>query len=222
MSRREESPLSRSLWEKHAQRYIYDIWPTKICLIEDLPDYDTIMDLGCGDGIYIPLLTKKSRYVIGADISFLRLKRAKNNIALKGLKDLVDFILLDAKHLPFRTSSIGLVFALELFEHFSNTDFKILLAEIERVSFALLATIPNPHALHFKADPTHILRYTVTGLIKYLRSRQANFRYRVRGLDLPLVRERSLKNRALNRLTKEIIEIFPWLSTTLVITGERR
>ena len=208
-----------SLWEEHARRYVYSVIAPKINLIEDFTGHNVIVDLGCGDGIYIPFLAKKCHFIVAIDISHLRLKRAQEYITLIGIKNSVDFVLCDARHLPLKANSVGLVFASDVLEHFSNKDFEIILSEIERILYNLVATIPNPHTPLFKVDPTHILSYTIIQLILYL-SRRCTYSYHVRGLYLPLLREKG-KNRIFKEFIRKILQIFPWLSTYLVITGTK-
>jgi hypothetical protein len=80
-----------------------------------------------------------------------------------------------------------------------------------------VATVPNPRSPHFKLGPTHILRYTIGSLKRFLKGRK-NWTYTTRGLGyhhVPLPRW-------MKRLSTRLTWPFPRLSPTIAIIGEMR
>ena len=74
-----------------------------------------VLDLGCGDGVYIDLLSRmESLSVSGTDINMLRLKRAKDRFAG------VEFFQSDACNLPFKSGFFDIVLASHIFEHINE------------------------------------------------------------------------------------------------------
>lgn len=71
----------------------------------------SILDVGCGGGLVLGLLSKVSwnHHLVGMDISRKRVKIAK--------KRRFEVIIADARHLPFRTSSFDYVFLKDLLHH---------------------------------------------------------------------------------------------------------
>ncbi len=69
--------------------------------IDDLKEEDIVLDLGCGAGIDIYLLSRKSQaFFVGVDFSLEMLKRAKKNCEKYGIDAF--FVQADIKALPFR------------------------------------------------------------------------------------------------------------------------
>lgn len=86
---------------------------------------DTILDLGCGQGTFASLFSKKAHQVIALDIkSFPCWKKYK-------LKNLC-FIKADANNLPFADNYFDIIFVNQLIHHLNNP--KRYLQEIKRVA----------------------------------------------------------------------------------------
>lgn len=160
----------QSLWEEHAKRFRYSLVPERVWVIAQIPEYDAILDLGCGDGIYFPLLSQKTRHLIGVDISGTRLKRAK---MFNG-----HLVLAHAENLPFRARAFGLVFTSNLVEHIESLR---VFNEIERVAEStIMAFMPNPRGPFYRIDATHVLRYTLKSLKDFLTTRR-EWAYQIKG-----------------------------------------
>lgn len=91
-----------------------------------------ILDLGCGDGPFLPTLNKYGKRIIGLDFRIEPLFKAKNLINYKKYP-LKNILLLNADglHLPIKDKSINIVFCLETFEHIPNSI--MLINEIYRI-----------------------------------------------------------------------------------------
>jgi len=90
---------------------------------------DTILDVGCGDGFYLYLLSKidSTFKLTGVDINVHSLKSAEAN--LKGKK--VDLIQADVLKLPFPNDTFDKIIASEVLEHVNGDN--SALTEINRV-----------------------------------------------------------------------------------------
>jgi ubiquinone/menaquinone biosynthesis C-methylase UbiE len=98
----------------------------------------TFLDVGCGDGTYESILEKDFCYLVGSDLTLSNLKMAKRRIDEKSK---VDFVLADAKHLPFRSLSVDVLLCSEVLEHLHEPI--EALAELLRVfNGVILITVP--------------------------------------------------------------------------------
>lgn len=100
---------------------------------------DDLLDIGCGSGYLLNQAVCKRG--VGADISDLMVKTAKENCKNNGKKFVVQS---DAESLPFKKSSFNKIVSTEVIEHILHP--KALLEEIERVSrddTVIVITIPN-------------------------------------------------------------------------------
>ncbi len=100
-------------------------------------DQDSVvLDAGCGTGLLFEPLAKKTKFVIGADISRGILKEAKKkaetykNVAL---------ILADADNTPFSNQTFNTVFAITLLQNTPSP--RLTLNEIKRVSKSSAAIV---------------------------------------------------------------------------------
>jgi ubiquinone/menaquinone biosynthesis C-methylase UbiE len=101
---------------------------------------DSVLDLGCGDGIKTSRIAKKGFKVVGIDTSRTAIDKAKQNFQdlTFVVKDVVD------ENLPFGTNTFDAVTAISLLEYIKNK--KEFLKEVKRVlkSNGILITItPN-------------------------------------------------------------------------------
>jgi len=62
---------------------------------------ETILDVGAGEGRFMPLITGRGAYYVGVDISPHMLAHAKSRMHGDG-RALCDLVVADARHLPFR------------------------------------------------------------------------------------------------------------------------
>jgi ubiquinone/menaquinone biosynthesis C-methylase UbiE len=186
-----------------------EVEPRKLYLIQTkLPHCYIIFDIGTGLGIYIPYLSRKAKHIVALDIS------KTIEITQEGC----EFVLADAKNLPFRNRVCDASWASEIVEHIESFE---ALDEMERVtSKIILITMPNPLSPHFKIDPTHILKYSVPGLKKYFknRSKTTSNRYVIRGLGFDAIPMPKI----LKMLTTFATWFIPIVSPTILVVGIKK
>lgn len=186
---------------------IKPVEPRKLDLISrNISSCDDLLDLGAGDGGYLPYLARKAKRVVAVDIS----RDLCNTMKQRGF----EAVMADAMAIPFKDGAFECVWGSEIVEHMPSLD---IFGEIERVCRrTIVVTMPNPVSPHFKRDPTHILRYSVASLARYLRSRDARgWRYRLRGLGFYWIPGPMW----FKALTRHITYYLPWLSPTISVTG---
>lgn len=197
--------MRRLMMKLYAEREAED---RKIFLINRfIPKCNRIVDLGCGNGEYIPYLQTKAAYVVGIDIDIDLVKISKR----KGF----EVILATLDYLPFKDKSFDCVWASEVVEHFPTFD---VLDKIERItSEKIILTMPNPIFPHFKKDSTHILPYSVTSLRHFLnnKSKDSKWRYSVRGLGF----KEMIPTKLFKLFTLYVTWQLPWLSPTVTVIG---
>ena len=93
-----------------------------------LSEADSILDAGCGTGLLIPLIAKRSRFVVGIDISLKMLEQAKRRSLSFGN---VDLVLADVEFLPLRDGCFSRIFALTTLQNVLNKG--RALKEIKRI-----------------------------------------------------------------------------------------
>jgi SAM-dependent methyltransferase len=110
----------------------YDAWagrdervfvhlPLERTLLHGLPSDAKILDLGCGDGSHMELLTSGGR-VIGMDVSFAYARQAHH---------LAPVVVAAGENLPFADASFDLVYLSHVLHH--AIDHRAVLSEVERV-----------------------------------------------------------------------------------------
>jgi ubiquinone/menaquinone biosynthesis C-methylase UbiE len=104
--------------------------------------YSTVLDVGCGSGLFFPCIADKVQLVVGVDISRNLLFKAKTRA--KPFYN-VHIVQADADYLPFKTAAFDVVF-----------------------SFTMLQNMPTPKKtiLEFKRQITVDGKLVVTGLRK--------------------------------------------------------
>jgi len=178
----------------------------KIALINKL-SYASVIDLGCGNGGYLPYLQKHVRYVVGLDID--------RNLAKLSKRRGFDVVLASINYLPFKENSFDCVWAAEVVEHFPTID---VVDKIERISYKkIILTLPNPIFPDFKRDPTHILKYSVTRL-KGVLGKKSIWSYKVRGLGFNYM----MPTKLLKKFTLWVTWFIPWISPTILAVGVKR
>jgi len=107
-----------------------------------------LLDIGCSWGRWSVAAAKLGYYPIGIDPSLgavLAARRVFNQLGLEG-----DFIVADARFMPFANGSIDTVFSYSVLQHFSEEDFTLSLKEVARVLNAdgiSLIQMPNRFGL---------------------------------------------------------------------------
>jgi glycosyltransferase involved in cell wall biosynthesis len=167
------------------------------------------LDLGCGTGVYLSHLSEKGE-VVGLDLSPKLCKLSK--------KLGFDIIIGDGMHLPFKNEAFYGIWASEILEHLSSL---VVFEELERVTARrIIATIPNPFSFNYRADSSHKLRYTISSLKVYLKTRR-NWRYNIVGLGIewPSAPKGMKLPRFFKLLTFCLTFGMPWLAPTICIMG---
>lgn len=88
----------------------------------------SVLDVGCGPGIYAPLVRQLGHSYIGVDISPKMIEVARKRFA-----SCAYFEVCDALHLPFEESSFDAVLCLGMFEYISPGEEGNYLRELKRV-----------------------------------------------------------------------------------------
>ena len=122
-------------WERHNQRIVFR-HKAALELIKEGP----ILDLGCGDGLFLSLLKEKGITGVGLEISEVAVRKAMR----RGL-DVRKFDFTENK-LPFKDNSFEAVVLLDVLEHLYQPE-KIL-REIHRVTKeSIILSVPNFNSL---------------------------------------------------------------------------
>lgn len=134
------------------------------------PGSQTILDLGCGTGLTVELLTAQGHQVTGIDLHNHGLKSSHQKLPQLSL------IQADAMRLPLKNNCFNVALLLDVMEHVSD---KTLLEEVKRVLCTdgiLLVMVPaNPWLWSYRDSAAgHLRRYTYGSLFKLLE--QAKFR----------------------------------------------
>lgn len=187
--------------------------PRKVRLVNRfIKNADTILDFGCGNGLYAEALKAKCKKLIGLDVSSDLLSFCKT---LNCYDQLIED---QCPPISLADKSVDVFFASEVIEHMPSLD---IMNDVERVTKqTIIATIPNPRYSFYYDDPTHILPYTISSLTKDLkkRSESGDFEYKVIGLGFenipggPIVR----------RINQFFLRFFPSISPTVAFIGERK
>lgn len=99
-------------------------------LFEDIPKSSRILDIGCGEGVFVENARKKGRNIIGIDKNYLSENVLRSDII----------------SLPFKRNQFHVVLFLDVIEHLQFEDQGNALEEIYRVlkpNGMLIITIPN-------------------------------------------------------------------------------
>lgn len=184
--------------------------PKKIKFINDFAsECETILDFGCGNGLYGQALKLKCKYLIGMDFD--------KNFLDKCEKLKVYQLLLNEKCSLINRGKnmIDVFFASEVIEHMPELE--SIMNEVERItSQKILLTMPNPLYPHFRDDPTHILEYSINSLFKNL-NRSKKFKYEIKGLGF----ENIPGPKFLKKINQFFLWNFPKISPTIAVIGEK-
>lgn len=93
--------------------------------------FKTILDIGCGTGRHLIPLVKLGFNVVGIDFSKEMIKIAKNKIKENKLK--ADFVVADARHLPFKDKKFDCSLAIAVIHHL-KTGRNEAVNEIKRIT----------------------------------------------------------------------------------------
>ncbi len=94
---------------------------------------ERILDIGCGVGTFAYHCATAGTLSTGIDYSLESIRVARDLSQMFNISDRTDFIVANAKQLPFRTESFDKVVAIDFIEHITDSEKKILLSEMRRV-----------------------------------------------------------------------------------------
>jgi len=106
---------------------------------------DSVLDIGCGIGYQIPLISKKCRQFVGVDFSKEVIKICKKRYKLSNVR----FVCADAKKLPFRKNSFDVVLLIDVLENLPNPI--LALKEARRIAKnngKILISVPNLKSIY--------------------------------------------------------------------------
>ena len=138
-----------------------------------LPEENSLLEVGCGDGRILNRLVGKYKNTCGLDISYNALKYVKTKTIHGNLENL-----------PFPDNSFDIVMCCEVLEHLPYSTYKKAVEEIERVAGKyILISVPNNENLENKmvkcpqcSCSFHVSRHLRTFNIAKLKSLFKNFR----------------------------------------------
>jgi SAM-dependent methyltransferase len=184
-----------------------------VALIErELAGAGSVLDVGCGSGLYGPELRRRAATVVGVDHDPVLCRRAEDS----GAYDRV--ICGPVAHLAGRVDPVEVVFCSEFVEHIPGPDLRATLDTLEGVAAAkVVITVPNRLFPHAHLDPTHALRYRLGGLLEEL-NRSRRFEYSLHPLGFAERWRHRLWCRPLDAAARR----FPVLSPTVLYLGHRR
>ena len=141
-------------------------------LIErELAGAGSVLDVGCGSGLYGPALRRHAARVAGIDHDPVLCRQA----AATGAYDQV--ICAPVARLAGQLERVEVVFCSEFLEHVPGAELRSILDTLESMAAAkLVITVPNRLFPHAHLDPTHVLRYRLAGLLAQL-NRSPRFAY---------------------------------------------
>jgi len=104
----------------------------------ETPKELSVIDIGCGTGIYLEWLLEDFDYTVGIDISSNMIKSCKERI---GKDPRNEFLVADAQHLPFREDVFDIATVIETLHHIPDPP--IAIKEIARISKRVALYEPN-------------------------------------------------------------------------------
>lgn len=133
-------------------------------LSKKLEDGQTILDVGSGRSSSL-MTVEKGSYRVGLDFYEPYIRKSR----ILSIHD--DYVLGDARALPFKSKSFDCAVATEILEHLDKHDGLTMIKEIERVAKKILMTTPNGFLPTYAGpddnpEETHLCGYTVAELKK--------------------------------------------------------
>jgi SAM-dependent methyltransferase len=178
----------------------------------ELDGADSVLDVGCGSGLYGPYLRRRAATVIGIDHDPALCEHATATGAY-------DQVICDrVQRLPEHVAGADVVFCSELLEHVPNRELPIVLEVLEAAAGReLIITVPNRLSPHAHMDPTHVLRYRLGSLLRQL-NQSRRFSYTLHPLGFADAYRRRLWCRPLDAVARRVA----LLSPTVLYLGRRR
>jgi 2-polyprenyl-3-methyl-5-hydroxy-6-metoxy-1,4-benzoquinol methylase len=184
-----------------------------VALIDrELPGIGSVLDVGCGAGLYGPALRRQAATVVGIDHDPVLCRQAEATGAY-------DRVICDrVERLGDHLDRVDAVFCSEFVEHVPNDSLRATLKTLEAVATAkVVLTVPNRLFPHAHLDPTHLLRYRLGWLLAEL-NRSPRFAYSLHPLGFSDRWRRQPWCRPLDLAARRL----PVYSPTVLYLGHRR
>jgi len=172
----------------------------------------SVLDVGCGSGLYGPYLRRRAATVIGIDhdpalCGYAGATGAYDRVICDRVERLLDHV-----------AGVDVVFCSELLEHVPNRELPAVLDVLEAVAGReLIITVPNRLSPHAHMDPTHVLRYRLGSLLRQL-NQSRRFAYTLHPLGFADAWRRRPWCRPLDVVARRVA----LLSPTVLYLGHRR
>ncbi len=138
-----------------------------------LTAHKTILDLGCGSGLYGKYLKQYGAKVVGFDYDPVLCEQSQKS----GDYDRV--ICADVMALDDKVEKVDAIFCSEFLEHMSNENLERVVLKMESITRCrIVITVPNPLSPHFKYDSSHILKYSIYSFLTTL-NKSRKFQYKL-------------------------------------------
>jgi ubiquinone/menaquinone biosynthesis C-methylase UbiE len=149
-----------------------------MAILSHVPDgLNAVLDIGCGVGDVMHLLTKKAKLVYGIDIARINVQKAHENLSRSGIKNAVT-VQAPAEWLPFSAGEFDLVVIGDVIEHVLEVD--TVLREIKRVlrpGQLLICVTPRKNFLHALEKIDHVLQCTLLWPFKRQQNTTKSFHF---------------------------------------------
>jgi ribosomal protein L11 methylase PrmA len=138
----------------------------------------SVLDAGCGSGLYGPALRRRAATVVGIDHDPALCRQAEATGAYNRI------VCAPVAEVGSRLDPVEVVFCSELLEHLVREELRPALVALEAAATArMVITVPNRLFPHAHLDPTHVLRYRLGWLLAEL-NRSRRFAYSLQPLGL--------------------------------------
>ena len=193
--------IDHDLTRRYLDRRVDD---RMVALIDrELPGTASVLDAGCGSGLYGPALRRHAGRLIGLDHDPALCLQAEAT----GAYDQV--ICAPVTGLTGRLDPVDVVFCSELLEHVTNRELRATLDALESVATTrMVVTVPNRLFPHAHMDPTHVLRYRLRSLLSEL-NRSRRFAYALHPLGFASEWRRRPWCRPLDALARRVAVCSP-------------
>lgn len=131
-------------------------------LAKELDNEGRVVDIGCGRSSPLRIV-RKGRYRVGLDFYEPYISRSK------ALSIHDDYVLGDARTLPFKPKSFDCAIATEVLEHLCKHEGRGMIAEMDKIARKIILTTPNGFLPTYAGpednrDETHLSGWTVDEL----------------------------------------------------------
>jgi len=104
---------------------------------------DNLLDVGCGTGLYWPVLARYCKHIVGVDYSEAMISEARRLIEAKGLKN-IEAIVQNGERLDFPPESFNVVLCMDVLHHIPDIKRSILnFHRLLKSNGRLIAVEPN-------------------------------------------------------------------------------